>query len=141
VKRIVINSAPHSLQAYDTIGDYAEDESTIAIVVSDLGDEEAEMLVALHELCEVMLMRKAGIPLEASTRFDIPFEAARARSAGGPFVYRDRLYAPDAEPGDSPDAPYQREHNFATAVERMMCAALGRTWESYERACAHPKED
>ena len=40
----------------------------------------------------------------------------------------------DDEPGDDPTAPYHREHCFATAVERMLIAALGVSWADYDQA-------
>lgn len=42
--------------------------------------------------------------------------------------------APSLEPGDSPVAPYHREHCLATAVERMLCAELDLAWAQYEEA-------
>lgn len=136
--KITIETIPHVHQAYDTVGDYWEDESGIHIVVSEMGDEKMEQLVGLHELVEVILMRARGIPLSASTVFDKEFEANRGRSvpAGvdptdGSIVFRQ--FPCDGEPGDAPDSPYQNEHNFATAVERMVCAALGIKWDDYDR--------
>ena len=36
------------------------------------------------------------------------------------------------EPGDAPDAPYRREHLFATNIERLLAAELGVDWAVYE---------
>jgi hypothetical protein len=38
----------------------------------------------------------------------------------------------DVEPGDHPDAPYKREHCFATGIERLLAAELGVDWTAYE---------
>lgn len=143
MKKITIETLPHAHQAYDTVGDYWEDENGIHIVVSDMGDEKMEQLVGLHELVEVILMRARGIPLAASTVFDKEFDQERADtiravSQAGMgkamcFLFRNRELPIEAEPGDDPDSPYQNEHNFATAVERMVCAALGIKWDDYDR--------
>ena len=119
MKTIIISSIPHEEQIYPTCGDYHETEDEIHIVVSDMGDEQLEHLVIIHELTEVILMRARGIPLQASTDFDLEVEST------GKDV---------DEPGDLPDCPYGREHNFATAVERMVGAALNIKWADYTKA-------
>lgn len=145
MKTIVIESIPHDVQEYETVGDYMETDNEIHIVVSDLEDEKLEWLIAVHELVEIMLMKHAGIPLQASTDYDVEFEAARedtirsveASGLGKAmcFLFRGREYMIDAEPGDAPDSPYREQHNYATAVERMMCAALGIPWAYYTARC------
>lgn len=144
MKTIVLESIKHSEQEYATVGDYLELDNEIRIVVSDMDDDKLEWLVAIHELCEVMLMKHAGIPLQASTDYDVAFEAARELGSESVengiqtkpgFTFRGRWYSPDAEPGDAPDCPYREQHNYATAVERMMCAAMGIPWAYYEARC------
>lgn len=46
--------------------------------------------------------------------------------------YFDFNYKGKGEPGDSPESPYRKEHCFATAVERMLCAAMGVDWKTYD---------
>jgi hypothetical protein len=142
--KITLKSIPHNEQAYETCGDYIEDVDGITILVSEMPDERHMWLVAVHELIEVLLMKDNGIPLQASTDFDIPFEAARENSqqivstntddGHLEFAFQGRWYPMSAEPGDSRDAPYQREHCLATAVERMLCAAMDVRWAEYEEA-------
>jgi hypothetical protein len=36
-----------------------------------------------------------------------------------------------SEPGDDPRAPYYREHQFASGMERLMAAELGIDWQQY----------
>ena len=137
--KITIETIKHKDQKYNTIGDYHENEyGNIFIVVSEMPDENHALLVGIHELIEVVLMRKAGIPLQASTDYDIPFEQARLTcdpwERQTTFEHNGITYPENAEPGDAPDCPYQREHNFATAVERMLCAAFGIKWATYEDA-------
>jgi hypothetical protein len=145
MKRIVLESIPHEKQAYETCGDYFESDDEIRIVVSDLGDPQLEQLIAVHELIEVLLMKAADLPLVASTEYDIQFEKARAdgdhyhvkgEEAAHFFWFNGRKYTSDAEPGDAPDCPYAPMHNFATSVERLLCAAFGRKWADYEDAVA-----
>jgi hypothetical protein len=37
------------------------------------------------------------------------------------------------EPGDSSEAPYHKEHVFATKIERMIADELGVDWDVYEK--------
>jgi hypothetical protein len=37
----------------------------------------------------------------------------------------------DAEPGDEPDAPYQKEHCAADIVERFYAMQAGLSWKIY----------
>ena len=63
-------------------------------------------LIALHELVEVMLCRQRGITQQAVDDFDMAFKG-------------------DGEPGDEPDAPYRREHQFANKIENMVAHEMG----------------
>lgn len=119
---ISIRTIPHKSQAYDTVGNYWTGESgAMHITVSDMGNSDYEFLVAIHELVEAKLCQNRGISDAEITDFDEAFENSRKR---GDL----------SEPGDHPLAPYQNEHNYATAVERLLCAALGLSWHDYEKA-------
>lgn len=98
-----------------------DNKGTRRITVSDMGNDDYEFLVAIHEMIEAKLCEKAGISDEAITAFDVKFESER--KAGDV-----------SEPGDEPTAPYARQHCIATAVERLMCAELGISWFDYEAA-------
>lgn len=130
MKTIIIESIPHSKQRYPTLGDYFEEMSDIysegnlkghekitAIKVSDMGNEDAEFLIGIHELVESYLCRKRGIKEEDITAFDIAFEEKNI----------------DEEPGDQPDAPYRNEHRVATIIEQILCHELGWHWCDYEK--------
>lgn len=147
--RVVIETVDHQSQRYDTCGDWeityeatmgadgtVVEVPTIAIKVSDMGDWRKEFLVGIHEAIEAALCVEDGVTDAQVSPFDIAFEAARASSTepDGRFQFQGRFYDADYEPGDSPDAPYQHQHNFATAVERMACAAFGMKWAEYEDA-------
>ena len=121
---IYIDTIQHEEQRYPTVGDYWRPQvphhalKRLEVRVSDLGNEDYEFLVAIHELIEEHLTRKRGISEEAITKFDIAFEQNRTADSTD-------------EPGDSPDAPYRNEHIFATSIERLVAAELGVDWVAY----------
>ncbi len=39
----------------------------------------------------------------------------------------------EGEPGDDPDAPYFKEHQFASIIERQMAYELGVDWQAYNK--------
>jgi hypothetical protein len=151
VKRTIlrIEVIPHNEQKYNTIGDYWwEPGGELVIVVSDLGDPLAEMLVGLHEAIEGVALHyerpltdDPNAIIKAVNDFDIAFEDRRLRSTDNHPEFTclaNHLHAPDDEPGDCSAAPYHREHSLATAVERMLCAFVGYPWQKYEDVCAQP---
>ena len=122
--KIIIETIPHNQQRYNTIGDWFPDSepsplpggtpiAVIRIRVSAMANWRHEALVALHELAEVILCMNDNITPKLVDDFDMSFN--------GP------------EPGDDPQSPYKRQHCFATAVERLACAAMGVDWFEYER--------
>lgn len=120
-KSINIEIIPHENQRYETPGDYwIDDDKIMQIRVSDMGDFKKESLVYIHEIVEYILVLSRGISEKEIMDFDIEFEKNREEGNNN-------------EPGDEVDAPYQNEHNYATSVERMMCAALGIKWNEYDK--------
>ena len=118
--KIIVETIPHQEQRYTTVGDwFYEVDGTLHIKVSELSDKRREVLIAVHELVEVLLCEQAGIGQLAVDEFDKQYEANRA---------------PDNfdEPGDDPTAPYVRQHCLATSVERLMAAEMGVNWKEYE---------
>jgi hypothetical protein len=106
----------HADQRYDTCGDWLIDhDGRIIVRVSELGDWRFEFLIAIHEMVEAALCHHRGISEEAVTAFDKEHEAG-----GG-----------DGEPGEHPDAPYRKEHAFATLIEAMVARELGVDWPEY----------
>jgi hypothetical protein len=120
---ITIKTIPNESQRYPTVGDWVWDGERLTIYVSDMGDWKAEFLVAYHELAEVMLCRDRGISQESVDAFDKAYEAKRPEGD-------------ESEPGDSPDAPYRKEHFFATNMERLMSEQLGVNWQEYDSKVA-----
>jgi hypothetical protein len=120
--KIILRSIPHSGQTYPTAGNYFErPDGTLEIVVSDTGNEDYNVLIALHELVEARLMQKRGIPLRDSDTFDIEFEKQRELGA----------HSQTDEPGNDPRCPYRREHFTADVVERIVAHELGVDWKLY----------
>ena len=125
MRRIEIKTIPGDSQRYSTVGDYWDDFKGTHIRVSELGNEDEEFCVAIHELVEQYLCRKRGISEKKITAFDKKFE--RERVEGRWF---------DEEPGDDPRAPYRKEHFFATNIERQIAHELGVDWAKYDSKCA-----
>lgn len=120
MRKWIFLSRPHQYQRYDTVGDYQESHGVTFFTVSEMGNEDYEALVAVHELVEYLLCKKRGISMQAIDDFDKQYET-------------DRDLGDESEPGWSPDAPYQKEHVFAEKVERMLAEELGIDWDVYDR--------
>jgi hypothetical protein len=123
----ILAAKPHHLQRYDTCGDWnysdSKDGETLRfdVSVSEMPDWRYEALVGVHELVEALLCKHRGISDADVTAFDVAYEAKRPEGD-------------DSEPGDDPAAPYHREHQFATQVEKLLAAELGVDWQAYEAA-------
>lgn len=126
---IVIKTLDDKEQRYNTVGDYETDaEGKCMISVSKMSDEKFEFLIAIHELIESYLCKERGISDESIDAFDMEYESKRV---AGDY----------SEPGDSPSAPYHREHVFATEIEKKVASELGVDWEGYCRECDKLSKD
>lgn len=113
---ITIITVPYSEMRYPTAGDWVwVDETNLQIRVADVGNRKYEALVAVHELVEALLCQAHGITTAEVDAFD-------------------KAFGDDGEPGDHPDAPYRKEHFFATSIERLLAAELGVDWLDYDEA-------
>ena len=117
---VKIVTIPHEEQRYPTVGDWVVNGDNLYISVSKMSDPRYELLVAVHELVEVLLCKERGISQELVDKFDMEYEASRSE------------WDTTSEPGDAAGAPYKKEHFFATTVERLLAAELGVDWEKYE---------
>jgi hypothetical protein len=121
---VKIEIIPHEKQAYSTCGNwFFDDAGDLTIQVSKLSDPNREMLIAVHELIEVILCKDRGISQKSVDAFDKKFEEDRERGVHGD----------DDEPGDAADAPYRNEHFFATNIERLLASELLIDWSEYEK--------
>lgn len=123
MKNIAIVTIPHKHQAYPTVGNYTEKEGITLFEISQMKDWRFEMLVALHEFIEYLLVKHRGIKISDIDEFDKLFEKEREMG----------LHSDSEEPGFDPYAPYLKEHAFATKVERMMAKELGVDWDKYDK--------
>jgi hypothetical protein len=104
---------PHNKQRYDTVGDYWK-EGGEQVRVSKW-KIDYEFLIMMHELTEWYLTQKRGIKEKDIYKFDVWFN-------------KEDLVG---EPGDHKNAPYRKEHHFATKVEKMLAKELGIDWKKY----------
>ncbi len=117
--KISIKTIPHKRQRYETSGDYwITKRGDMEIRVSEMKDWKEEALIAIHEIIELLLVKERGINIQEIEAFDIAFEKRRKEADRG-------------EPGDHKDAPYRKEHKFATKIERLLARELGVDWEDY----------
>lgn len=123
MNKFTIDTIPHKLQRYDTVGNYFEEGNETFFEVSDMQNPDYEFLVALHEQVEYFLVKKSGIKIEDIDAFDIAFE-----------IQREKGLHTDEEPGDDKRAPYYFQHQVATGIERIVAALLGVDWEAYGEA-------
>ena len=103
---IIITFVPRKEMRYDTVGDWYYDlGGDLHIVIAnddpDYLSHKLQEAVALHELTEALLCKHAGVTQKQVDDFD--------------FAWKDG----QAEPGNSPDAPYHRQHTAADIVERV----------------------
>ena len=119
MNNIRIEFIGHSQQRYDTNGDWLFDQYGDLIIrvsndIEPLKSEDAQFLVALHELVEVWLCLKRGISQQTVDDFDLKFLQTECPACGD-----------WAEPGDHSAAPYKNEHRFAMIIEHLMAHELG----------------
>lgn len=131
---VIIAAIPHATQRYDTCGDWyeapafwaqmgASEEVNVPclhIRVSAELPRKEQYLVAIHELVEAFLCECAGVAEAEVDKFDL--KVAKAVENG----------AQTYEPGDYSSAPYYRQHQFATGIERVLAAEAQVDWLEYE---------
>lgn len=113
--KIDIKVIPHKEQRYDTAGDWQCNKRKISLQISQMELMDYEFMVAVHELIEVYLCKKAGITTEDVDKFDM----------SNPQL---------DDPGRSPKAPYHKQHMFAMKVEKMICKFLLLSWDVYNQS-------
>lgn len=122
----------HKAQRYETVGDYWEGKhGEMHFRVSKMSKLVFSMLVLIHELIEWILCKTRKISNKSIDAFDKKFEEERKAGKHGQFD----------EPGDDPRAPYHREHQFATKIEKLLAQELGVDWKEYEREVQSLSQD
>ena len=125
---IFMDVIDHQNQRYETLGDYYKYGNGWAVVASK-SNADMEFLILVHELIELYLTQKKGIPEPKILKFDKKFEKERLEKKWD-----------DEEPGDDPRAPYFFEHQFATQIEKEVAEELGIDWNEYEDICNKMKK-
>ena len=113
---IISGSLRHKDQRYETCGDYYKDGKAWIFSISQT-NIDYEFLILMHELTEWYLTQKRGIKEKDITKFDL-------------WHLEENL---DGEPGNHKDAPYRKEHQFATKIEKLICKELGINWYKYDK--------
>jgi hypothetical protein len=120
--KIEVEFKPIDTMRYPTMGDYYYSApGVLKFEVADTGNTLYNKLVLIHELIEQMLIEYRGVPIEEIDAFDQLFEKEREEK------YHDLA----DEPGFDPRSPYLHEHTLATAIEMMICAKAGISWNDY----------
>ena len=109
---ISIETIKHEKQRYDTAGDYLQYNKYLwCFYISKMDNIDYEFLVLIHELIEWRLTQKRGIKEEDITKFDIE--------------------SGSDDPGALKNAPYHKEHMFATRIEKLLAKELGVDLDKY----------
>jgi len=105
--------APKEMR-YRTVGDwFFSGEGCLVIQVADTGNWVYNILVAIHELIEVVLCQIAGVTQKQVDRFDL-------------------AHQDDEDPGSHPKAPYHDQHLVAMGIEMILAGRIGVKWRKYE---------
>jgi hypothetical protein len=109
---MIVNSIPHRLQRYDSVGDWYDSSGVMHFSVSHM-TPDMEMETLLHEMFEWYLCQKAGITAKMVDDWDFSH--------------------PDAEdPGSLPGCPYRKQHMAATKISRLAVKLMGHKWSDYD---------
>lgn len=142
--KLRIETVPHQEQAYETLGDYGYDEDgTLWIKVSELGDWRYEFLVGIHEAIEFQLLRARGIkdPGKFTEAFDLLYEEEFAKGNPEATAYDEPGFCPSI---NGITNPYLVEHTIADFIEHALAVKLGVNLEEYYKAqerLYHPKDE
>lgn len=116
IQQVHVEIVPAKCMRYRTVGDWLFlSPGCLMIRVADTGNWKYNILVAIHELIEVVLCRDSGVKEKQVDRFDL-------------------AHQDDEDPGTHPKAPYRIQHLTAMGVEMIMAACMGVNWRVYEDA-------
>ncbi len=97
---------------------FFDSQGDLQVRICPMSNWRHEFLLGIHEAVEAAMCRYNGVSQKEVDEFDRKY---------------DETHENDIEAGDDPAAPYAREHCFATAIERILCAELGVHWSHYDR--------
>jgi hypothetical protein len=119
---VEILTIPYAEQRYPTCGDYWHDIHGTHYRINDMGNEDYEFLVSIHEQIEQHLTKRRGLTEPEIMAFDVMWE--KEREAG--------QHEENEEPGHDTRAPYHKEHVLAETIERLLAVEMGISWPKYE---------
>lgn len=105
----------------DGVDWYWDADGNLQVRVAPMSDWRYEVLLAIHETVEAIMCKHNGVSQQSVDVFDQEY---------------DKTHDTDCNAGDDPKAPYVREHCFATAIERILCAELDVNWLTYDTELA-----
>lgn len=113
---VKIETVSPKAMRYRTVGDwFFTAPGCLTIQVADTGNWKYNLLVAVHELVEVILCKVKGISEKSVDKFDL-------------------AHQDDEDPGTHPKAPYGAQHLTAMGIEMILAALMGVKWRVYEEA-------
>jgi hypothetical protein len=116
IRYVSIETVAPKQMRYRTCGDWFFTKPGYLIIqVADTGNWIYNLLVAVHELIEVILCEVAGISEKRVSAFDL-------------------AHQDDEDPGTHPKAPYHDQHLTAMGIEMILAARAGVKWRIYEDA-------
>ena len=118
---ILMLSVPKQIIRSNQVGDWTYGQELLVASADNSLNEDSQFAVMIHEIIECYLCRKRGITDQQVCAFDNLFEKERLIGK----------HKEDEENGDDPRAPYRKEHQAATFVERAVCHALGLKWDEH----------
>jgi hypothetical protein len=121
MKEIILRVIPISKMRYKTLGDYFQTAPGYWIVTAaQLPNPSHSALILIHELIELISTQHARIPEPKILKFDLQFEKNNPGN--------------NLEPGDSPLAPYHKQHQFSENIEHQLARFLHINWNSYNQS-------
>jgi hypothetical protein len=122
MKDIWIKTIPAKDQRYITAGDYYEKDGEIHFKITNQANEDYEFMIAVHELIEEYLIRKAGLTHKQIDDYDFAWEEKEKKGL-----------TKASQPGDEEDCPYKDQHVFATIIEGLLATQLGIDFQKYDK--------
>jgi len=122
-KDIIIRFKEPGTLRYFTAGDYFEENGQYIIDIAKQVNPYHSALIAIHELCEFLLINRRGIPEPTILQYDLQWEKDKQEGI-----------AKSDEPGNEANCIYKEEHRIAETIERLMALYLGIDWFEYEKS-------
>src|SRR5580698_4092782 len=106
ISSVKIETVSPKAMRYRTVGDwFFATPGCLTIQIADTGNWKYNLLVAVHELIEVILCQIARVTEKQVDRFDL-------------------AHQDDEDPGTHPKAPYHAQHLVAMGFEMTLAAIM-----------------